>query len=148
MENRYEKFSYLISNINKNLQKIKNMEMKELGLKGKAVQIIYYLSQNQNGLSFTQLSAYCDEDKGALSRTLKELTGLGYATVEEREGKYRNPIKLTEKGKKIGQEVAFRIERYLNYGSQGIEDKQREEFYILLERIANNLQNAVKGMGE
>ncbi len=148
MDKRYERFSYLISNINRNLQKLKNIEMSELGLKGKAVQIIYHLYQNENGVSFSQLCMLCDEDKGAVSRTLKELVGQGYVTIQEGKGKYKNPVKLTEIGHKTGQIVASKIERYLDFGSQGINDKSREELYSSLEIVSNNLQKVIKEIGE
>ena len=73
MEERYRNFTGLILNISRCIQKIKNCEVAELGLKGKQVQCLFFLHKLDNGASLTELCDLCDEDKGAMSRTVKEL---------------------------------------------------------------------------
>ncbi len=148
MENRYEKFSYLITDINRSLQRIKNLEMKELGLKGKQVQVMYYLYRHSEGCSLSQLSKLCGEDKGAISRTVKELYSLKYLSTEGDNGKYKNPIKLTILGREIGEIIADKIEILLNKGSMGIKKEDREDFYSNLEIISKNLQEICNKKGE
>lgn len=141
MDNRYDKFTSLIMNINRSIQKIKNVEMEDLGLKGKQVQCLFHLFNVKDGLTSTQLCSYCAEDKGAVSRTVKELVELGYVYVDEQsDKKYRNPIKLTKKGEEIGRIVVEKIGGFVNVASAGLADKTREELYSALTLISNNLQ--------
>lgn len=148
MEGRYEMFSYLITDINRSLQKIKNLEMGELGLKGKQVQVIYYLYQNAEGCSLSKLCKLCGEDKAAISRTVKELYSLEYLSTEEDSRKYKKPIKLTKLGQKYGKLIANKIEECLDKGSRGIKQSERDDFYNKLEIISKNLREICNQKGE
>ena len=149
MENRFEKFTALITSISRSIQKIKSLEMKELGLKGNQVLCLYHLWNSESGLTSTQLCSLCAEDKAAISRTIKELENLGLVFVDENgDKKYRNPIKLTEKGVKVGKEVSKRIEENFAQGSFGIDDEERESFYATLTLICENLQKICENKGE
>jgi len=141
MKERYDIFTSLITNINRTIQKIKSVEMEKLGLKGKQVQIIFHLYNKIDGLSITKLSMFCDEDKAAVSRVVKELEGQGYVFVENGgKQKYRNPIKLTESGKEIGKYVVEQIEQLLEMAGEGIQENDRKILYDNLSKINLNLQ--------
>lgn len=140
MEQRYKAFSGLILNISRCIQKIKNTEMAAFGLKGKQVQCLFSLFNLADGASLKELCEICDEDKGALSRTIKELSDKDLVYVEEKSTqKYRNPIKLTEKGKKVSKCVSDKISDMLMLGSDGVTDEERENLYSTLDRISKNL---------
>ncbi len=148
MKSRYDEFSSLILGINKSIQKIKNFEMNNFGLKGKQVQCIFHLYNDEEGISVTQLASLCGEDKGAMSRTIKELEMGDYLYIEERgKQKYRNPIKLTERGRELGRILSERIDEIFSLGSRGVEDEEREKFYQLLRLVSNNLQEICKNYG-
>lgn len=148
MESRYDRFSSLILSINRNIQKIKNIEMNSFGLKGNQVQCIYHLYNNEEGISPSKLCSLCEEDKGAMSRTLKELEQGDYLYVEEKGGqKYRNPVKLTERGKMLGQKVTQRIDEIFSNGSKGVKEEERENFYRLLSLVSNNLKEICNNYG-
>lgn len=148
MEQRYQTFTGIILNISRCIQKIKNVEMAPLGLKGKQVQCIYTLDQLKNGASLTKLCEVNDEDKGAMSRIVKELTEKKLVCIEENENqKYRNPIKLTEAGKKIAQFIVEKINYVLNVVSKGISDTEREIFYKTLIQISHHLDTICLNYG-
>lgn len=148
MKSRYDRFSSLILSINKNIQKIKNYEMNSFGLKGKQVQCIYHLYNDVEGISATQLALLCNEDKGAMSRTIKELEMGDYLYVEEKGGqKYRNPIKLTARGRELGKLISNRIDDIFSIGSDGIDEDERENFYSLLNIVSDNLQKICQKYG-
>lgn len=148
MEQRYNLFTGLILNISRCLQKIKNEEMSNYGLKGKQVQCLFTLYNSDNGATLTQLCEQCDEDKGAMSRTVGELTKSGLVFCEESEDrKYRNPIKLTQKGKSFGKVVADKISDILGVASEGVSDKDRDVLYATLTCISNNLSQICKKYG-
>lgn len=140
MEQRYETFTSLILNISRCVQKIKNVEMAALGLKGKQVQCLFALFNSDDGASLTALCEMCGEDKGMMSRTIKELIAQGLIYVDEqKDRKYRNPIKLTEKGTEIANIVSVKISEMLDTGSMGITEYDRERLYHTLTQISDNL---------
>lgn len=146
---RFDKFTGLILNISRCIQKIKNSEMASLGLKGKQVQCLFHLYSCKEGASVTKLSMLCGEDKGAISRTIKELENEGYVFLDEQGNKkYKNHIKLTEKGNEVGMVIFEKIGYMLGLGSAGIKEQDRSKLYDMLSQISNNLQKICENYGE
>ncbi len=144
MEQRYATFSLLLINISRCVQKIKNVEMAKLGLKGNQVQCLFELYNTPEGASLMRLCEMCGEDKGMMSRTIKELTAKGLVYIDSSsERKYKNPIRLTEKGEQIAGTVAERITANLESGGLG-PDEERERFYRSLGVISENLTEICK----
>ncbi len=140
MEQRFATFSHLLITISRCVQRIKNMEMAALGLKGRQVQCLFALYNTQGGASLTRLAELCGEDKGMLSRTVKELAGSGLVYVaSDRAQKYKNPILLTKKGEEIAGIVAEKISSMLEKGSLGISEEERENMYRTLKIVSENL---------
>lgn len=142
MLDRFGAFVTGITACYKHIQRIKNMEMTELGLKGTHVMCIFHLNQNPEGLTAARLCQLCDEDKAAISRTLAELERLGYVRTSVQPGKkYRAPVCLTEAGETAALRINGLIENWVTAGGAGLTLEQREEFYRSLELIASNLKN-------
>lgn len=147
MENRYETFTGLVLNISRCIDKIKNIEMKELNLKGKQVRCLYAL-YNKGEMGLVELAKICEEDKGALSRTIKELQHEGLVFVEsDNEKKYKMPIGLTERGRNVGAFITKKIEKILSIAGGGVDERKREVLYETLSTISNNLTNICKEIG-
>ncbi len=138
MEDRYTNFTRLMLNISRCVQKIKKVEMEKLGFKGNQVEVLLALSQRKEGLNFAELCEACDEDKAAISRTVKDLTSKGLL-LQEGEQKYKNNIKLTDQGREVGRLVCGKIEDFIELGSRGVSLKEREKMYEILEKISKNL---------
>lgn len=145
MEQRYTTFSLLLINITRCVQRIKNVEMAALGLKGKQVQCLFGLYNCPDGESLTKLGQMCGEDKGMMSRTVKELIEEGLVYVETGHGrKYKNPIRLTPQGEHIAGFVAEKISAILEEVSEGISDDERAKLYRSLGAISENLTKICK----
>ena len=145
---RYNKFYSLISSISKSIQKIKSEEMATLGLKGKQVQCLYHLFNEEEGISMLQLCRVCGEDKGAMSRTISELEKGDFLYVEEaKTQKYRNPIKLTSRGKEVGAFINNKINEMFAIGSEGVKEEDREKFYENLSIVDKNLKEICENYG-
>lgn len=138
--NRYDRFTNLILNVSRNIQKIKNYEMASLGLKGNQVQCLYYLYNLTEGASASELNILCNEDKAASSRTIKSLEEKGYLYVDKsNDKKYKNPVKLTEKGKDIAKLVCEQIDSIVLESGKELDENNRIIFYEALELINKNL---------
>lgn len=75
-----------------------------------------------------------------MSRTLKKLIAQGLVYVDEqKDRKYRNPFKLTEKGYDIANIVSAKISEMLDLGSFGITEPERVRLYQTLTQISGNL---------
>ena len=148
MEQRYQVFTGLILNISRCIQKIKNCEVAELGLKGKQVQCLFFLHKLSEGASLKELCDLCDEDKGAISRTVKELMAKNLVYLDEKSTqKYRNPIKLTAQGVKAAAIIYDKINNMLAMGGNGISDAERDVFYKALVQISDNLTAICENYG-
>jgi len=146
MFDRFEKFALTIAQINRCIQKIKSMEMTDLGLKGNHTMCLYYLGKNPEGLTPTELCALCKEDKAAISRTISELEATGYVESNGTEGKreYRTKLHLTKKGEGVTCILDTKIRNAVDLGGNGLSDEQRQTFYAALDIISANLEKFTK----
>lgn len=139
MIHRFEDFLAGITECYKYIQRIKNAEMTEFGLKGTHVTCLFYLHHNPDGLTAAQLCSLCAEDKAAISRTVSDLRARGY--IEPGTGKnYRAPLRLSQAGLDIARQMDPVIESWVAAGGQGLTDSQREAFYDSLATISANLR--------
>ena len=140
MEQRYETFTLLIMNLSRCVQKIKNKEVEALGLKGTHVQCLFTLFNAENGANLSSLCEICGEDKSMMSRTLKELTAKELVYIDEQKNqKYRNPYKLTERGYAVADIVAGKISRILDLVAVGVTEEDRVKMYDTLSHICDTL---------
>lgn len=141
MRNRFETFAAGIIDLNRCLQKIKDAEMKRFGLRASHAMCLYYLGRNSKGLTVTQLTALCREDKAAVSRSLSQLVEKGFVccTLTENKRSYRTPYFLTAQGQKLAALMNERIETALSHCGSGLTEEQRNTFYDALELIRANL---------
>ena len=140
MNQRFQNFLTGITVCYKYIQRIKNAEMTEFGLKGTHVACIFYLSHNPEGLTSAQLCSLCAEDKASISRTVAYLRQRGY--LEHGGAKaYRTPLRLTQEGRQVARQMEPIIEEWVGIGGIGLTDEQRDAFYATLALIADNLRS-------
>jgi len=139
MITRFELFTSTITQIYKNLQKVKMQEMADLELRGIHVMCLFQLNRHPEGLTVTQLSSLCGEDKAATSRTVSDLTKKGLI-VTDTQKKYRAPIILTDEGQKVADQIDAQAALAVEVVGQGLSDNEREIFYKALTTISENLK--------
>lgn len=145
MEKRFEIFTYLILQINRSIQRIKNMEMTEFGLKGIHAMCLFYLKQYPGEFSQAELSKLCGEDKASICRALSELSdrGLIVDTQSDQTKKYNAKLMLTDNGRIIADQVDQKVGRALDFGGAGLNEEERLMMYSCLERVNANLENYI-----
>lgn len=139
MIQRFQDFVTGITVCYKFIQRIKNAEMTEFGLKGIHVSCLFYLHHNPGGLTAAQLCTLCAEDKATISRTIADLRQRGYIQPGS-EKHYRAPLLLSEAGSTIARQMDPLIESWVSVGGDGMDDEQRKAFYDSLSLIASNLR--------
>lgn len=138
MENLFENFTITVLKINKMVQKIKQFEMQEYNLKGVHVMCIYYLNKHKQGITASELMRLTYEDKGAISRALKQLREDGYAKYDL--DSYNANITLTKKGEQIAEQIIKKIDKAVSFASADFTDEQRAFFYKSMDAICSNIK--------
>lgn len=142
MDARYETFTILINKISRYILKIKSFEMESLGLKSTHVSCLYFLYRQNKSLTAHELTVLCDEDKGAISRSIDYLKDNGYIEYEKDVSKpYKTPMYLTDKGKKVGEIINEKINNIVDVASFGLNDEEKDIMYHCLNTICNNLMS-------
>ena len=140
MQERFKTFTVLISNISRCIRKIKTEEMAEFNLKSPHVSCLYYLYRCGE-LTSKELCDICGEDKAAMSRSVEYLEANGYIYCEsDAKKRYKNPLKLTEKGVNVGKTIAEKIDMMLDKASDGLSEEKRKIMYGSLWLINQNLE--------
>lgn len=142
----FEAFSEYIVEINRCLQRIKELEMSRFGLHARHTMCLYYLGRHPEGLSPGNLTRLCCEDKAAVSRTLTQLENseLIFRDMPKDKRAYRTVYKLTGKGEHLFQNLNDRVQAALAGCCIEMDEAKREEFYGSLKQILENLRAYIR----
>ena len=139
MKERYRTFTVLITQLSRNIRRIKAEETGGLGLNGTHVSALYYLYKIGE-MPAKELCNICKEDKAAMSRSIDFLETNGYIECESNLRKrYNSPLKLTSKGSDKAKYIADKIDDVLLSASEGLSEEKRVIMYEGLELICKNL---------
>lgn len=140
MVERFEKFSYLISELSKLLHKIEAEELLELGVRGPYAIYILTLAKYPSGIPAAKIAELCSRDKADVSRAVADLSLKGLVKKDENQSKkYRSPISLTEEGFSAAERISAKARRAVEIASEGVSDEERKIFYETLETICSNM---------
>lgn len=150
MITRYEQFSFTISCIYRQIQKIERDEMVKYGMRGSYAQYLVAMSRYPMGITASQLCEVCDRDKAAISRAVNDMEARG---LVERQGEgdshYRAALKLTKKGRALAEVVLRRAQTAVEVAGRGLSAEERAVFYASLDLIERNLQSiSLQGIPE
>lgn len=143
MKQRFDDFVTGITTCYKYIQRIKNVAVNEMGLKGSHVMCMFYLKQHPEGLTASQLCGLCAEDKAAISRTVAFLRDQGYIRSEGPKN-YRAELFLTTAGKTLADRFDSLIAQWVTAGGEGLNEQERRDFYHGLRLIADNLRSTME----
>ena len=141
MLDRFERFSFAISELSRYWHKITADEMESYGLKGPYVVYFTTLYRYPEGLSAVKLGELCCRDKADVSRAISVLEKKGLIMKDKsKKSQYRAPIILTEEGRHLAEDMIRKANKAVELGGMGLTDEHREIFYNSLELITKNLQ--------
>ena len=139
MQEHFKVFTTLIASINRDIRHVKTQIMAKHNLKCPHVSTLYYLYV-ENGLTLKELCEKCNEDKGAISRSVKSLEEEGLIDLHTTQKKYKQKLSLTEKGKIIGKDVANKIDIAVKKAIENLTDDDKDCVYRSLKTISQNLE--------
>lgn len=141
MVERFERFSYAISEISRCWHKIAGEEMQKYGLKGPHATYLLTVSRHKDGITAAKLCELTGKDKADVSRMTSILEKKGLVTREDvNQNSYRALIKLTEEGEKATEHVRARSAVAVEIAGSELSDEDRTIFYHALESIVSKLQ--------
>lgn len=139
MTERFDEFTSLITNIYRNIKKIRNDEMAEYNLKSMHLSCLHYMYKYQK-LTAAQLCDIALEDKANVSRCLRYLQDEGYIAPNENiPRKYQCFFRLTKKGMSVALGIEEKIKNILNITGRDLKAEDREIMYSSLRSINDNL---------
>ncbi len=144
IDERYIRFCGHLAGLTRCVQTIKTIALKEFHLKGSSVNCVFYLNQHPDGLTITELSELCQEDKAAISRNMTILEDRGFAIMVSENGKrYRARFVLTDSGRAAASRLHETIVSSVEAGGSTLTDDDRSVFYRCLSAINKNLQGYI-----
>ena len=138
MEEKFQKFSLLMANINRSIRRIKSEETAEFDLKGPHATCLYYLYKEREVTS-KRLCELCETDKAGISRAIDYLEHHGFLRKRKKK-QYKNPLELTERGLEVARRVAEKIDAIFAAIGEGLSEEQRRVMYEALETISLRLR--------
>lgn len=141
MLGRYEQFSFIVSVINRQIQKLEREEMVKHGHKGAFAQYLMIMRNHPEGVTSAELCELCEKDKAAVSRVVAEMIERGLVVRNtSKDSIYRAKLVLTEEGHRIAECIARRAIEVIAAVGNDLTDKERKQFYSTLDFIADKLQ--------
>lgn len=140
MDGDFEGFVSAISAASKEITRIKTNEMRRFGLKATDVMVLYHLEREPEGITASELARRIGVDRAMVSRTLSGLVEGGFVSAPAGSGRYKAPVRLTEKGVRTTYEVEQIIEEMVGRAVEGISPEDRAIMRSSLVGIVENLK--------
>ena len=150
MLDRFERFSFAISEISRCWRKLASEEMIKYGLKSPHATYLTTIYKYPQGITVPQLCEVCGKDKSDASRMLAILEKKGLVEKQSVDGSmYRGLLVLTDEGKTAAEHVCKRASLAVDMAGKDLTDETRAIFYKALESIVSNLRElSRKGIPE
>lgn len=140
MLDRFERFSFAISEISRCWRKLASEELAKYGLKSPHATYLTTLYKYPNGITVPELCEVSGKDKSDASRMIAILEKKGLASKKVVGGSlYRGLWVLTDEGKNAAKQVCCRASRVVELAGKELNEETRDVFYKALESITANL---------
>lgn len=145
MVERFERFSFAISEVSRYWHKLTAEEMEKYGLKGTHSVYLITMYRYPEGITAPQLCELCGKDKSDVSRMMSIMEKKGLVKKEGIHQKlYGGVFKLTDEGLAAAEHVRKRAGLAVELAGKDLTDEKRAVFYEALESIASNLRDLSK----
>lgn len=145
MLDRFEKFSFGISEISKYWHKLSADEMERHGLRSTHSVYLMTMAKYPEGLTAPQLCELCGKDKADVSRMMRIMEKKGLTTKESaNQRRYNGVFRLTPAGIEAADDLKQRIALAVRLAGKDLSDENRTIFYEALASITDNLRQLCK----
>lgn len=137
---RFEHFSYAISEISRCWRKLATEEMAKYGLRSPHATYLTTMYRHPEGITVPQLCELSGKDKSDASRMIAILEEKGLVAKQVSGGSlYRGALLLTERGKAAAEQVCALAGRAVEIAGKDLTEETRAVFYAALDSITSNL---------
>lgn len=141
MLDRFERFSFGISEVSKHWHKLSAEEMERHGLRSTHAVYLLTMAKYPEGLTAPQLCELCGRDKSDVSRMMRIMEKQGLATKESaHQRRYKGVFRLTQEGLATAHQVQQRAALAVEFAGKDLSNENRAIFYEALASIAENLR--------
>ena len=145
MLDRFERFSFAISEISRCWRKLASEELSKYGLKSPHATYLTTMYKYPDGITVPKLCEICGMDKSDASRMIAILEKKGLARKKDVQGSlYRGLWVLTDEGMNAARQVSMRASKAVELAGKDLSDETRNIFYQALESITSNLTELSK----
>ena len=145
MLDRFERFSYAISEISRCWRKLASEELAKYGLNSPHATYLTTMCRYLDGITVPRLCELSGKDKSAASRMIAILEKKGLVEKRVVNGSlYRGLWILTPEGRVAAEQVSQRAGRAVELAGKDLSDETRDIFYQALASITANLQELSK----
>ena len=145
MLDRFERFSYAISEISRCWRKLASEELAKYGLKSPHATYLTTMYKYPDGITVPQLCEVSGKDKSDASRMIAILEEKALVKKLTVGGTlYRGVLVLTEEGKRAAEQVCARASKAVEVAGKDLDEETRETFYKALDSITANLTEMSK----
>lgn len=140
MLERFERFSFAISEISRCWRKLASEELAKYGLKSPHATYLTAMYKYTEGITVPKFCEVSGKDKSDASRMIAILEEKGLACKMDVGGSlYRGLWVLTAEGKAAAEQVSMRASKAVELAGKDLDDETREIFYKALASITANL---------
>ena len=139
---RFTAFTVNLSNIERDLHKIKSKKMSEYGLRATHLMCMVQIFSHEDGLSPTELARTCAIDKAFVSRITADLLDRNFIMFNEKYNdgrKYRLKYVLTEDGMKVMEQINEVVNKLISEVHGKVTSEELLCFYKVLETINDSI---------
>ncbi len=136
---RFEQFTLSVFCITHYWNKIATEKMKEYHLKGTYGFYLILLAGAEENMTAARLSELTLRDKADISRAVAQFQKQGLVKIDETR-RYRAPIVLTEKGRRLAEQIQIEANKALEIAGAGLSESMRADMYQSLFIISSNLK--------
>ena len=141
MQERFERFSLMLSEISRYWHKLTAEEMEVYGLKGNHSIYLLTMSHYPEGITAPLLCTYCGRDKADVSRMMAMMEEKGLVAKEGvHRNRYGGVFKLTPEGMAAAEHVRRRADLAVELAGKDLSEENRTIFYEALDSITKNLR--------
>ena len=140
MLQRFERFSFAISEISRCWRKLASEELAKYGLKSSHATYLTTMYKYPDGITVPHFCEISGKDKSDASRMIAILEEKGLACKKVVSGSlYRGVWVLTDVGKAAAAQVCKRASRAVELAGKDLDEETRAVFYRALDSITANL---------
>ena len=142
---RFTAFTVNLSNIERDLHKIKSKKMAEYGLRATHLMCMVQIFCHEDGLTSTEIARTSAIDKAFVSRITADLVDRKFVMFNEKYNdgrKYKQKFVLTEEGMKVMYEISDAVDKVIAKIYDQVSEEELKNFYKILEILNNNINLA------